>query len=117
METTKVNQHLVGMSYDNIIPKLDFIEDDGGCCGFATYSVTNELPESISTKDLVLKDCVQIQYDNEYKDRTVLNFVFSAPEGELILGYELCAGSGSGWSYGAFVRMKLGKDVLAEASW
>lgn len=117
METTKVNQHLIGLSYNDIVPKLEFIENEGDCCGYASYDVVSELPEGTSTNNLVLKDCVQIQYDKEYADRCVLNFVFSAPEGELILGYELTAGSGSGWTYGAFVKVKLNDEVLAAASW
>ena len=116
METTRVHQDLIGKSYEEIKQALVIVEDGGGCCGWSDYDVTT-IPEGVDVTKLVLKDCVQIDYDEEYSNRVVLNFVFSDGKGELVLGYDLSAGSGSGWSYGAYVTLSLGERELATASW
>lgn len=118
METTRINQHLIGMSYKDIVPKLEIFEDSGDCCGYASCEQVGVIPDHVDIEKLVCKDCVKIEYDESYcGNRSVVNFVFTDGEGELILGYELSAGSGSGWSYGAYVQLKLGDEVLAEESW
>lgn len=117
MNTEKVNQHLIGKSYREIVDNLRVEEDGGDCCGWAGCNVT-EIPANVDVEALVLRDCVQIDYDDEDFSRVVLNFVFSdGDRGEVILGYELSAGSGSGWSYGAYAAVELGGEVLASASW
>ena len=119
MHTEKVNQHLIGIKYEELIPHLEFLEDHVDCCGFASCKEVEHIPEHVDKSNLVLKDCVSISYDPDYCEaRSVINFVFSdGHEGELILGYELSAGSGSGWSYGAYVQVKFNGDTLAEESW
>ena len=117
MITTEVHRDLVGMKYEDVVQKLEIIKDDGDCCGYAEVDVT--LPEN--TSNLTLKSCVEIQYGydgNDDQDRKVLNFIFETPEGsELLLGYDLKAGSGSGWSYGAWVKLQLEDRVLVECRW
>lgn len=118
METNRVNQHLVGSKYEDILPKLSIFEDQGDCCGYASCEEQFTLPLDTDIAKLVLKDCVQIDYNEDYDgSRSVVNFVFTDGEGEWILGYKLSAGSGSGWGYGAYVQLKLGDEVLAEESW
>lgn len=119
METNRVNQHLIGLSYNEIIPKLEFVDDQGDCCGYSSLIEIGDIPKDISADDLVLKDCVSIVYNSSYSEgRSVLNFVFSTKAGdEVVLGYELEAGSGSGWSYGAFIRIEHEGKTLAEESW
>lgn len=117
MNTEKVNQHLIGKSYREIVDNIEIVEDGVDCCGWAGCEITH-MPEGVDLDSLVLKDCVQIDYAEDDFSRTVLNFVFAdGNEGEVILGYELSAGSGSGWSYGAYVSLKLGDEELASASW
>lgn len=119
MQTEKVNQHLIGKSYHDIVDRLEFVEDQGGCCGWASYDVIHALPMDINLDMLTLADCVQIEYEGDFDgDRRVINFLFSDEKGgTVILGYELSAGSGSGWGYGAYVSMKLDGEELAGASW
>lgn len=117
METTRVHQDLIGKSYDEIKSALSIVEDQGGCCGVAGCDVEDVVPHGVDVSKLRLKDCVQIEYDESHGSRVVLNFVFSDGEREIILGYELSASSGSGWSYGAYVELSLGDRVLASASW
>lgn len=119
MDAVKVNQHLIGKSYKDIVDHLEIVEEQGDCCGYAGANVCTALPADLDTSTLVLKDCVQISYEEEYASaRTVLNFIFSTPNGdEVVYGYELSAGSGSGWSYGAYVKLMLQGEVLAEESW
>ena len=119
MQTTKVHQNLIGKSYDETVERLEITSDQGDCCGFASCDELDGVPAGVNTDELVLKDCVLIEYDGEgYDDRKVLNFIFVNPKGdELLLGYELCAGSGSGWCYGAWVSLSLDGEELATASW
>jgi hypothetical protein len=121
MNTTEVHQDLIGKPYADIIERLVIESDGGDCCGWADCEQTGVIPEGVDTSTLTLKGCVEITYDEDYGreiDRRVLNFIFTTPNGsEVLLGYELSAGSGSGWSYGAWVTIKLDDKVLAEASW
>lgn len=120
MNTEKVNQHLIGKTYRDIIDRLEITEDGGDCCGWSSCEVITDLPANVNVEELVLSDCVQITYDQSSydNDRNVINFMFSTLDGgTVILGYELSAGSGSGWSYGAYVSMKLDGEELASASW
>lgn len=120
MQTTKVHQNLIGKSYDETVKQLEITSDDGDCCGFASCTEPDAVPSDINTSELVLKDCVLIEYYSPYgnDDRKVLNFIFVNPKGdELLLGYELCAGSGSGWNYGAWVTLNLDGEELARVEW
>jgi hypothetical protein len=117
MESTLVNQHLIGKSYSEIVDHLQFDEDCGGCCGYASIEEISEIPKGIDKNKLTLKNCVEISYGGEYNERVVLNFIFTDGEGELILGYELTASSGSGWSYGAYAKIMHENQLLAGVSW
>ena len=114
-----VNEHLVGLSYRDIVDHLTFDEDHGGCCGHASCEEVNHIPKHVDKDRLVLKSCISLEYETGYgESRSVLNFIFSDGDGgELILGYELTAGSGSGWSYGAYVKISHKGVVLAEERW
>lgn len=120
MNTYKVHQDLVGLSYHEIVDHLKIEEDGGDCCGYADWEVT-DLPSDVGPDSLILKDCVQIDYPTQGYGtgaRSVLNFIFTCKgKGEAILGYDLTAGSGSGWSYGAYVKLSLGDKELLEVSW
>jgi hypothetical protein len=71
-----------------------------------------------SSPSAVLRDVVKIDYDEDCSDRVVVNFIFDAGDNKgVILGYELTAGSGSGWNYGAYCVLKCGEEDVAEASW
>ena len=116
MQVEKVHQHLIGKKYSDVISALEIEEDQGDCCGYASCELPENIPEN--PDNLVLVDCVQHSYEEEDFDRVVLNFVFKTEdEKELILGYDLSAGSGSGWCYGAYVNLKLSGEVLAYAIW
>ncbi len=121
METTRVNQHLIGLTYDELIPKLEFIDDPGGGCGYSFCEESTAIPKGVNVHELVLKDCVSITYETDINfgpSRSVLNFVFTDKEGnEVVLGYELEAGSGSGWGYGAFIIIEHEGKTLAKESW
>ena len=122
MNAEKINQHLVGLTYSDIVDRLVIDEDGGDCCGYAHCEENQPIPVDVDKSNLVLKDCIRLDYKDEESDsdgeRVVLNFVFGDGErGDLILGYELSAGSGSGWAYGAYVRLSHDGKVLAEASW
>ena len=119
MKTESVNEHLIGKTYDQIIPLLAFDEDQGNCCGFARWDKIgdHQLPADIDTSLLVLEGCALIDYADHDTARIVHNFVFNYKGDKVVLGYELSAGSSSGWVYGAYIQMKLGDTVLAQAEW
>ena len=115
MKTEQVNQHLVGMSYNDIVPKLEIVQDHGDCCGYSSCEQKEVIPSHVDVDKLVLRDCVRISYGDETMDqfasgsRSVLNFVFTDGSGDLILGYELSAGSGSGWGSGIVTGKQIGR--------
>ena len=113
MKTTKIMQHLIGKTYEEVSSHLN-IKEDGGDIDDALENLKDK-----STAALV--DVVEISYsedDGSDFDRTVVNFVFDLGEQRgLILGYDLSAGSGSGYSYGAYVSLRYGDEDVAGASW
>lgn len=120
METTEIMQHIYGKSYFEVIDGLTVDEDQGGCCGYSVWDVTDEvLPLSDEDKNsAVLKSVVNINYGEGCGDRQVVNFVFNVPnKGDFVLGYDLRAGSGSGWGYGAYCTLNFNSEEIITASW
>lgn len=117
MKTTEVHKDLVGLTYNEIVTNLNILSDDGDCCGYARYDQTN-IPDGVDTDDLTLKACVKIEYDDVDEDRKVLNFIFkTSNDSEVLLGYDLQAGSGSGWEYGAWIKITLKDKELISCDW
>ena len=119
MKTKSVNEYLIGKTYDQIIPLLVFDEDKGDCGAYARWKEIgdHDLPVALDTSLLVLEGCTLIEYDDIDGDRIVHNFVFNYKGDKVILGYELMAGSDGGWAYGAYVKMSLDNETLAEVWW
>jgi len=118
METTKVMQHLIGKSYREIVDNLKIDDDQGGCCGYAEWEIKDEITQKLNPDSAVLKDVVRIDYNDEYQTRSVVNFIFDlGGEQGLILGYDLTAGSGSGYLYGAFCTLSFKDEEIATASY
>ena len=114
-------QHLIGKTYSEIVDHLRTEEDGGDCCGWSECSIEDSLVDLKDKAEAVLVDVVEIDYSDEYSDvseRTVINFIFDLGDQKgLIVGYDLQAGSGSGWSYGAYVTLYFDKEEVASASW
>ena len=129
MKTTKIMQHLIGKTYKDIVDHLRTEEDWGDCCGWSECSIEDSLVNLEDKESAVLIDVVEIDYSDEYSntskrtvintsERTVINFIFDLGDKHgLILGYELKAGSGSGWSYGAYVTLYYDESEVASAIW
>ena len=120
MKTEKIMQQLIGKTYKEIISNLSFTQDDGDCCGYADVEVLDAIKEFKNADNAVLFDVVKIDYNDEGGDgeRVVANFIFDLGEEKgIILGYDLSACSGSGWSYGAFCTLKYGDEEVVSASW
>lgn len=115
MQTEKIMQHLIGKTYEEVILALSTDEDQGDCCGWANLEITDEVNGNPSAK---LVDVVRIDYEEEEFDRVVVNFIFDVGGNKgVILGYDLSAGSGSGWRYRAYVTLKYGDEEVASASY
>ena len=122
MKTTRIMQHLIGKTYKELVDHLRTEEDGGDCCGWSNCYIEDSLVDLKDKAEAVLVDVVEIDYsddaDSDYSDRSVINFIFDLGDKKgLILGYDLQAGSGSGWSYGASVILYFDKEEVAYASW
>lgn len=119
MKTEKIMPRLIGKSYQEVIGALSVDEDYGGCCGYADCEVSDYVKSIEGYESAVLREVVKIEYDDETDgDRVVVNFIFDIGGADgVILGYELTAGSGSGWSYGAWCTLKYGDEEIASAQW
>lgn len=120
MKTEKIMQHLIGKTYAEIISNLSISQDDGDCCGRADVEIQDALKDMESSHKAVLFDVVKIDYngDEVEGERVVANFIFDiGDEKGIILGYDLSASSGSGWSYGAFCTLKYKDEEIVSASW
>lgn len=119
MNVTKIMPHLIGKTYQEIVSALSIDSDDGGCCGWSSYDVIDGVGPVNS--NATLREVLQIDYDEDGdSNREVINFVFALNDGDdtgLILGYELSAGSGSGWSYGAYCSLKYYNEEITTVSW
>lgn len=117
MNVTKIMQHLIGKTYKEVVENLRYEEDYGDCCGWSSCNVEDSL-ESLSDKEnAVLIDVVEIIYDDDL-ERCVVNFIFDLGSNKgLILGYDMSAGSASGWAYGAYVSLFYGEEEVASARW
>ena len=121
MKTTQIMQHLIGKTYKEIVDNLRTEEDKGDCCGWNECYVENSLVNLKNKAEAVLVDAVEIDYSDEDSDcstRCVINFIFDLGDKKgLILGYDLQAGSVSGWSYGAYVTLYFDKEEVASVNW
>ena len=118
METQSVMNHLVGKTYKEVVSMLSIEDDYGDCCGYADCEVQDFVEALEGSDSAVLKDVIRISYESDYSDRVVVNFVFDLGKNKgVILGYDLTAGSGSGWRYGAYCILKYGDEEVAAASW
>lgn len=120
MKTEKIMQHLTGKTYKEVVEALSIEQDDGDCCGYAGVEIIDAVKDLEDADNAVLFDIVKIDYNDDGGDgeRVVANFIFDlGDEKGLILGYDLSAGSGSGWSYGAFCTLKYGEEEVVSASW
>src|SRR5690606_2130921 len=111
----------IGKTYKEIVELLRTEEDGGDCCGWSECSIEDSLVSLEDKEEAVLVNVVEIEYpseDSHCSERNVINFIFDLGEQKgLILGYDLQAGSGSGWSYGAYVTLYYDKEEVASASW
>ena len=121
MKTTQIMQHLIGKTYKEIVDHLRTEEDEGDCCGWSECSIEDSLVNLEDKAEAVLVNVVEIDYlaeDYDYSERNVINFIFDLGDQKgLILGYDLKAGSGSGWGYGAYVSLYYDEEEVASATW
>lgn len=122
MKTTLVHQELYGKTYAEVVAGLNTKDNQGDCCGWAYSDVKDELAElsEVEKGAAKLVACVLVEYDDETdtSSRVVCNFLFDTDDKiGLLLGYDLSAGSGSGWSYGAYVSLNFLDQEIARASW
>jgi hypothetical protein len=123
MEVSKIMQHLIGLRYSEVIPRITSDSDGGDCCGWANVEYTDvprEIADELVEKNPALHDVVLIEYPSgEYDyDRRTVNFIFDlGDERAAVIGFDLSAGSGSGWAYGAYASLKYDGEEIANASY
>ncbi|WP_124836044.1 hypothetical protein [Burkholderia glumae] len=118
MHTETVLPHLIGKTYREVVDSLSTTGGSGDCCGWYGHEVTDCLRDLEEKDKAVLVQVVKIEYDCDEGERVVMNFIFDLGDKKgLILGHELSAGSGSGWSYGAYCTLNFNGEEIASASW
>lgn len=118
MKVERVHQDLIGLTYDELIKNLTVFSDDGDGCGYADVDVNDCLKDLVGNSNAILRDVTRTEYEDDSGASTTLNFIFDLGDKTgIILGYELSAGSGSGWSYGAHCTLSYKDRELAEAYW
>lgn len=120
MKTEQVMQHLVGKTYKEVVESLRVESDQGDCCGWSECAVSDMVKEIEGASDARLKHVVRIDYpeDEDEGERVVVNFIFDIGWGDgAILGYDMSAGSGSGWGYGAWCKLMHGDEEIASVDY
>lgn len=118
MKTEQVMQHLVGKTYKEVVESLRVESWDGDCCGWSECTVSDMVKEIEDASDARLKHVVRIDYPEDEGERVVVNFIFDIGGGDgVILGYDMSAGSGSGWAYGAGCKLMYGTEEVASVSY
>lgn len=82
--------------------KLEITSDDGDCCGFADFT-TNLLYSPNDLRNPVITNVTRKDEEGYDGDSSIITFF---GESKLLATIESNAGSGSGWSYGAFVTLR-----------
>lgn len=114
MKVEKIMQHLIGKSYQEVSASLNIKSDNGDCCGWAHCDVRDDIALLASNETTILADVIQYTYDDDDAARAVVNFVFNIGGNDgLILGYDMTASSGSGWSYGAYCDLYYGDELVS----
>jgi hypothetical protein len=111
----RVGVDFIEVKKDDEVFKLEIISDDGGCCGYAGF-ITNLLYSENDIRNPIITNVSLENKENPYEDVSIITFF---GESKPLATIESEAGSGSGWSYGAFVSLRckaLGIDEYL-ASW
>lgn len=119
MNVELVLPHLTGKTYKEVIAAIEIDSDGGDCCGWGEATCTDALADIAERDNATLVQVTKITYDSELdQERVVMNFLFDIGFRKgLILGYELTASSGSGWSYGAYCSLEYDGKEVARAQW
>lgn len=82
--------------------KLEIVSDGGDCCGYADFT-TNLLYSENDFRNPIITNVSLEGGEGAYCDSSIITFY---GESKPLATIESEAGSGSGWSYGAFVSLK-----------
>lgn len=117
-----IGAQILTVSVDSIEVKLgdevftlEIISDGGDCCGYAEFT-TNLLYSENDSRNPIITNVSLKSGESDYEDSSVITFY---GESKPLATIESEAGSGSGWSYGAFVSLKCKALDIDEylASW
>lgn len=120
MKTEKIMQHLIGKTYQEVLDGLSIKKDDGMCCGCAECDVSDFVKQIQDAKNAKLVDAIKFDYADELfgESRVVVNFIFDVGDNKgVVLGYDLKAGSESGFMYGAVCDLFYKDELVASASY
>ena len=111
-----VNDGSIEVKLGGEVFTLEIISDGGDCCGYADFT-TNLLYSENDLRNPIITN-VSIDYDESDNDGSFSVVTFYG-ESKPLATIESEAGSGSGWSYGAFVSLRCKSLDIDEdlASW
>lgn len=114
-QITNIFDEYIEVKKDGRIFKLEIVSDDGDCCGYAEFETKLfYLPNS--ERNPVITNVTLNYLENYNGVSSVLTFY---GESKPLATIESEAGSGSGWSYGAYVQLVCKELEIDEtlASW
>ena len=97
----RVDDNYIEVKKDKEVFKLEIFSDDGDCCGYADFT-TYLLYSPNDIRNPIITNVSRENEESEYGDSSVITFF---GESKPLATIESNAGSGSGWSYGAFVSL------------
>lgn len=110
-----INDDSVEVKLGGKVFNLEIISDDGDCCGYADFKTNLLYSENDCRNPIITNVTLDVREDSD-GDSSVITFY---GESKPLATIESEAGSGSGWSYGAFVALRCKALDIDEdlASW
>lgn len=98
----KVSEDSIEVKLNDKVYTLEVVSDSGDCCGYADFK-TNLLYSEGDFRNPIITNVEMKEEDSGWDSSSVLTFYGSSKP---LASIESDAGSGSGWSYGAFVALQ-----------
>lgn len=111
----KIDGSIITVKIDDEIYNLEIETDDGDCCGYAEFE-TNLFYSERNNRNPIITKIEKMDCSEGCKESTIVTFY---GESKKIFDIKSEAGSGSGWYYGAYVKLRCKALDINEtlASW
>lgn len=112
----RINETSIDVKLNDEIHTLEIVSDYGDCCGYAVFTTNLLYSEEDCRNPIITNVELKNKQDGYDGESSVITFY---GESKPLATIESEAGSGSGWSYGAFVSLRCKELDIDEdlASW